>query len=526
MKSVYASCAALILGALGMTAAQAQTAAPFQCPTKGGDLTYGQAAKANSLDQAVSNTVSTRNIAQNIFESLMTRDQANNPIPQLAESVSVSPDGMTYTFKLRHGVKFHNGKEMTAADVSASHDRYKRVGWDKAMLVNVDRWSTPDPYTFVIHMKNAQPTFLDAISSFLVPLIIIPSELADAEPMRLPIVGTGPFELEKFVPDSYVKLKRFEKYTPNTAYSDITGFGGYKQACIDSVTIRFVSEAGARVAGLQTGELNIIENLPVRSKGALEKDKAITIEKLENAGVLITTANYSAPPTDNLLVRKAVQAALDMDEIMDAATDGSYRLNVGLQYPGNAAYSESGKEFYNLKNPDLAKRYLKEAGYKGEPVVLLTNKDYPAHYNAAVVMAAQLTAVGINAKLRVLDWPTSIQTFEKESTGWNYFFTTWFIAVALGPLGALSFLAPPQNTYKPKGPDSVDKVLETEWADMQSLPTAEERNAAFARGQFRVMEQGMALPFGTSTLLFGVRSDVKNFRPFLIPRFSNVYVQK
>ena len=141
-------------------------------------------------------------------------------------------------------------------------------------------------------------------------------------------------------------------------------------------------------------------------------------------------------------------------------------------------------------------------------------------------MAAQLTAVGINAKLRVLDWPTSIQTFEKESTGWNYFFTTWFIAVAQGPLGALSFLAPPQNTYKPKGPDSVDKVLETEWADMQSLPTAEERNAAFARGQFRVMEQGMALPFGTSTLLFGVRSDVKNFRPFLIPRFSNVYVQK
>jgi peptide/nickel transport system substrate-binding protein len=506
--------------------ALAQAGARYQCPVKGGTITYAQGAKANSLDQHVSNTVSTRNIALNIFESLMTRDAANAPVPDLAESVAISADAMTYTFKLRRGVKFHNGKDLTAADVAASFDRYKRVGWEKATLTNVASWSAKDPLTFEIRMSKVQPTFLEELSSFVVPIVIMPAEQANAAPMRAEIIGTGPFQLDQFVPDSHVRLKRYEAYQPNTAHNDLNGFGGYKQACLDSVTIRFASEPGSRVAGLETGEVHIAESIPAKARQTLAKAPGVVVLRLDNWGVNIATANYSAPPTDNLLVRKAVQAALDMGEIMEAATDGLYRLNIGFQYPNNAAYSERGKEFYNMKNPELAKRYLREAGYKNEPIVLLTNKDYPQHYNAAVVMAEQLKAVGINATLRVLDWPTSIQTFEKESAGWNYFFTTWAIAVASGPIGSLKFLAPPQNTYKPKGAEGTDKVFEGLWNEMLTKPTTAERFDAFARAQQRVMEQGMALPFGASTVLVGHRAEVKNFRPFLIPRFSNVHLQK
>lgn len=517
---------AAALACVASSGAWAQAGARFQCPTKGGAITYAQGAKANSLDQHVSNTVSTRNIALNIFEALMTRDAANSPVPDLAESVAASADGMTYTFKLRKGVKFHNGKDMTATDVAASFDRYKRIGWEKATLTNVASWAAKDPHTFEIRMSKVQPTFLEELSSFVVPIVIMPAEQAGAAPMRAEIIGTGPFQLAEFVPDSHVRLKRFEAYQPNTAHNDLNGFGGYKQACLDSVTIRFVAESGSRVAGLETGELHVADGIPAKARETLAKAKGVSVLRLDNWGVNIATANYSQPPTDNLLVRKAVQAALDMDEIMEAATDGLYRLNVGFQYPGNAAYSERGKEFYNIKKPDLAKRYLKEAGYKNEPIVLLTNKDYPAHYNAAVVMAEQLKAVGINATLRVLDWPTSIQTFDKESTGWNYFFTTWAIAVASGPIGSLKFLAPPQNTYKPKGADGTDKVFEGLWNEMLTKPTAAERFDAFGRAQARVMEQGMALPFGASTALIGQRAEVRNFRPFLIPRFSNVSLQK
>ena len=93
------------------------SAAPFKCPRVGGEFVFGQEANVNSLDQMTSSTISTRNIAMNIFETLMTRDENNNPIPDLAESMTESPDRLTYTFKIRQGVKFHNGKPMTSADV-------------------------------------------------------------------------------------------------------------------------------------------------------------------------------------------------------------------------------------------------------------------------------------------------------------------------------------------------------------------------------------------------------------------------
>ena len=95
---------------------------------------FGQEAKVNSLDMHASSTISTRNIAMHMFEALMTRDEDNNPIPELAETVDVSDDGLVYTFTLRDGIKFHNGKQMTSADVAASFERYKTVGIESVIL--------------------------------------------------------------------------------------------------------------------------------------------------------------------------------------------------------------------------------------------------------------------------------------------------------------------------------------------------------------------------------------------------------
>src|SRR5580658_8438756 len=108
-----------VVTGLAVLAVPAQ-AAPFKCPHVGGTFTFGQEANVNSLDEMGSSTISTRNIAMNIFESLMTRDENTAPIPELADSVTEEPDHMSYTFKLRQGVKFHNGKPLTTADVVAS----------------------------------------------------------------------------------------------------------------------------------------------------------------------------------------------------------------------------------------------------------------------------------------------------------------------------------------------------------------------------------------------------------------------
>ena len=503
-----------------LTAADAK---PFQCPHVGGDLVFGQEANINTLDQMSSAAISTRNIAMNIYESLMTRDDNNHPILELASAMTEAADHLSYTFTLRDGIAFHNGKKMTSADVAASFDRYAKIGNQRSILNNVAGWDTPDPLTFVIRMKVAQPTFIESLSSFSVPIVIIPAEFRDVPAQQLTQpVGTGPYQLVESVPGGYVKLKRYDGYKPNTSFEDRTGFGGYKQACLDTVTFRIVTEPGARVAGLQTGELQAVEDIPAKSLPDLKADPNITILPLKNWWIQIALPNTSAPPTDNVMFRRAVQAALDMDEIMDAASDGNYTLNVGFQYPNQPDYTDAGKETYNIKDPELAKKLLGQSGYAGEPVILLTDKDYPPMYNSALVMQQELQAVGINAQMKVVDWPTSVQMSQSES-GWNFFFTGWGTQPALGGLATMQFFADPGAAYRPKG-DKGDPELLAAWNDMNTLPNANDRQDAFARMQKMALEKVFAVPFGSYAKVQATRSNVKGFAPFRIPRMSNVWI--
>jgi peptide/nickel transport system substrate-binding protein len=497
-------------------------AAPFKCPHVGGDFTFGQEANVNSLDQMGSSTISTRNIAMNIYEALMTRDENFSPMLELAQSMTESPDRMVYTFKLRQGVKFQNGKPLSSADVVASFDRYSKMGILRNFLANVTAWEAPDADTFVIRLKKPQPTFVLTLSSFSVPVVIIPAEDRDDPPLQLKTIGTGPWQLVDFTPGSAVKLRRYDSYTPNTQFESRSGFGGYKQACFDTVTFRIVTEPGARVAGMQTGELQGVEDLPTKSVAALKNDKNITLLPLKNWWIQIATPNFSVPPTDNLNFRKAVQAALDMDEIMDAASDGNYSLNVGFQYPNQADYTDAGKETYNIKDPAKAKQYLAQSGYKGEPVVLLTDKDYAPMYNSALVMAEEMKAVGINAQLKVVDWPTSVNMALKPDTGWNFFFTGWGTQPALGALDTVQLMVNPNAGYMPKdGKDDPDMLAA--WNDMNDLADPAARQQAFVRAQTVALEHVIEVPFGSLTKVQATRANVQGFIPFRIPRMSNVW---
>jgi peptide/nickel transport system substrate-binding protein len=509
---------AATLGLIGLPA----LAAPFKCPHVGGDFTFGQEANVNSLDEMASSTISTRNVAMNIYEALMTRDENFSPMLELAQSETESADHLVYTFKLREGVKFQNGKPMTSADVVASFDRYSKIGILRNFLANVASWEAPDAGTFVMRMKKPQPTFILTLSSFSVPVIIIPAEDRDDPPLQLKTVGTGPWQLVEFTPGSAVKLRRYDGYTPNAQFENRSGFGGYKQACFDTVTFRIVTEPGARVAGMQTGELQGVEDLPTKSLAQLKTDKNITLLPLKNWWIQIATPNFSQPPTDNLNFRKAVQAVLDMDEIMDAASDGNYSLNVGFQYPNQADYSDAGKETYNIKDPARAKQYLAQSGYKGEPVVLLTDKDYQPMYNSALVMSEEMKSIGINAQLKVVDWPTSVNMALKPDTGWNFFYTGWGTQPALGALDTVQLMVSPNASYMPKdGKDDPD--LLAAWNEMNNAADPEIRQQAFIKAQTVALQKVLEVPFGSLTKVQATRSNVQGFVPFRIPRMSNVW---
>jgi peptide/nickel transport system substrate-binding protein len=223
-------------------------------------------------------------------------------------------------------------------------------------------------------------------------------------------------------------------------------------------------------------------------------------------------------------VRQAILAAMNFDEIMEAATEGQYKLNPGFQYPGMQYFTDAGKELLNQKNPAKARQLLQEAGYKGEKVVLLTNRQFPVMYNTSLVMAEQLKAAGINAELEVLDWPAALQKSQRETQGWNFFYTGWITVIALGGPQTLRQMAEPNPVYKPKD-NKVDPAYMAAFNQVNTAPELAQRQAAFARAQRIALDQVMAVPFGVAPKTQAVRANVENYVPYFNTRFSNVWIR-
>ncbi len=508
--------------AWALMAGPALAQAPFACPQKGGAFTFALEARVPNLDQHAGNAAATRNVAMNIFETLLTRDEKLAPMLELAESMTEAPDGLSYTFKLRPGIQFHNGKPLTSADVAASFNRYKRLGVDRSVLLVPAGWDTPDPMTFVVRMNTPLPTFIEQLSSFTTPIVIIPAENEGAAPQQLPSVGTGPYMLDELRADSFIRLRRFENYKPDTRYRDLEGFAGFKQPCLDTVTFRMMTEPAARTAALEVGEIQGVEDVPVASQKRLAANKDVILSRLETFWLQIAIPNFQAPPTNNLAFRQAMLAAMDFEEVMEAASEGQYKPMNGFQYPGQAYYSEAGKELLNQKDPAKAKRLLAEAGYKGEKVVLLTNREFPVMYNTSLVMAEQLKAVGINAELLVLDWPAALQKSLKETEGWNVFYTGWITIPALGGPQVMRQMAPPASVQRWTEPDPAFMAA---FKDLTEGKTLDDRRAAFARAQQRALELVTVIPFGVTPKVQAVRANVQNFRSYYMPRASNVWLK-
>lgn len=519
MKSALGVAVIAVAASVGWSVPSAM-AAPWECPVRGGELTMGISAQLPGLDPMFFPALITNQVARNIFEHLITRDEKLNPVLDLAESVQESADKLSYTFRLRANVKFHNGKTLTARDVAASFSRYKKLATNAA-LGPAESWSALDDRNFVVRVKEPTPTFLEGLSAVSALLVIMPEETPDLpNGERFRPIGTGPFEFVEWVPDSHVKLKRFAGYVPNPNFEVLNGFSGRKAACVDGVTLKIVPEAAARIAGLETGELDLVDDLPFKDAQVLKSNRNVTLASVKNWWNHHVQTNLQEPPTNNPAFRRAVQAALDMKEIMEIATDGAYSIHPGWLFPGQEYYTDVGKELYNQKNAERARQLLREAGYRGEEVIIATNTTYMAMHNAAQVMAEQLKAVGINAKLSVTDWATQLR--RRKNPGYNYWTGGWPLAES-GPVSGMSMFAFALNF---NNLPAIDQELENAWQDVSRSPTVEGRKEAVARMQKRVYDQAYIINFGTMDLLQGTRSHVKNFVPFRNFRLYNVYLQK
>ena len=396
----------VVIAALGSVAGAGE-------PKRGGTVTFAVASTPPTLDWHI-NTV--RAVAvyagMYVWESLTAVDEKLVPQPMLAESWKMSADGLEWTFPLRRGVLFHNGKEMTSEDVVASLNRWRKVSPRATEFSPVKEITAPNRYTVLFKLNTPMATLPYILSQEGAQPVVHPKEIIEgAVPNKLPAyVGTGPYKLTEWVPDRHIILDRFDKYTART---DVRGgFAGKKVAYLDRIVFKNIPESEVRLAGLKTGEFDGAHPLPQEYLKELEKTPKVrpVIIKFDMKPTLFFSMEGLMK---DVRMRKAIRAALDMEEIMFAATgnDKFYELNPDqLWFRSQALWSDTGKSVYNQKDPTLAKKLAKEAGYKGEPIRFLASATQFHHRRPAIQITEQLAAAGFNVALDLRDWPTVAKT--------------------------------------------------------------------------------------------------------------------
>jgi peptide/nickel transport system substrate-binding protein len=510
----------LLLGlALGPASIATGLNAFAQGAGKGGDVVIAITQAPPSLDAHVSSAQAARNVNLHIYETLYARDENAKAVPELAEGVTISADGKTYVFPIRKGVKFHNGKELDANDVVASLERYRKLGASAQLLAAIDSVKASGPSEVTITLKQVQSVFLDNLSSPRAPIAIYPAEEAAKPAGQINFVGTGPFKFVEYKPDSHVKLARFDGYSQNPKGTGRDGFAGKKEVFVDTVTFRFMPEAGARNAAFEAGEVHLVETVdgPTAQRFQTSKDR-FTIYKVLPFSMQVIKFNQAQAPGDDVNFRRAVQAALDMEEILAIAYPDIYQMDGAWLYPGSPFHMSAGTQGYNKPDLAAAKQHLAKSTYKGQKLTFIVD-NLRANVDTATVFQERLKEIGINVEISVADWPT-VSKVGFTDQGWNFWTHGFGIEPYEGPASVMSPWV--DGTSQRKKDATIDQLATALNAEMDEA----KRKELFARFQGHMYDQAVALKVGNYGLFQAATVKLKNFTPYRIPRMWGVTLER
>lgn len=368
----------------------------------------------STLDVHMTSAYVTQEIGSHIVEGLYTINEKYESVPMLAENTLMSEDGKHYTITLRQGVKFHNDKEMTTADVLPSLERWlKKTSYGAILAKVLDRFEAKDDYTLEVYLNEpcVVLTTLLAFPNQQAGIYALESLEAETE-TGIPgdkIIGTGPYQFSEHKPDRYLTLTRFENYSAREEKA--SGHAGKRVAYAEKLTFIPVSEDAVRKDGVSTGEYDFAEQISTDMYELVEMDPNSEPVIIKPWWWPMMVLNKKQGIFSDVKARQALLACLDMDEMMAAAFGNPlfYRVDPSAMFVEQPMYSTSGIERYNQKNIELAKQMLSETAYQGEPVVWYTTKDYPYMYRIALVASEQMKKAGFHVELRVVDWATIVQ---------------------------------------------------------------------------------------------------------------------
>ena len=380
--------ASRIMAALAMAAAATAGAA---------ELRVGFTQDALTLDPANHRKRETETVIRNLYDGIMTQTSKSEVVPELAESLR-QVDALTYEAKLRKGVKFHSGDEMTADDVKFTFDRLTK---DKAMggqtsprqsllgpLVSTD---VVDRYTVRFKLKEPWPVF-----PRMLPVQEVVSrkfvEKAGHDALATQANGTGPFRLVEWRSGDSVIMERFADYYGGAAAIPPVG-----PAKIDRVIFKIIPENASRVAALLAGEVDIINEVPSFAVNTIQRSGKAKVVKVNGTRTFFVALNVTRRPFNDARVRQAANHAIDKKLMIDRLLGNAATPVAGVLSPESFGAKKGLREY--AYDPERAKKLLAEAGYaKGVDVTLDTEG---AFKDQAEAIASMLTKVGIRAKVQV-----------------------------------------------------------------------------------------------------------------------------
>lgn len=391
--------AALLLLSLQLTGA-AQPAEPAAAaPRYGGVLRAGMQTDPIGLDPHTTNSTATRNMLENVYDTLVAFAADGRIVPSLAARWSVSADGLVYTFALRSGVTFHDGAPLLAADVAYSLNRLKDPAVasprseDFAAIAAV---LAQDPLTVQVRLRAPFGPLLSKLAFSM--NAIVPAHLArkTGELQRV-AVGTGPFRLVDYQPQTRLLLARHPGYWGRDA-------AGRPLPYLDGIEFRFFPDPNARTLALRTGLVDFIEYVPAADVALLQRQPALHVVGGVGTNFRSLVLNTKVAPLTDPRVRQALAYAIDREAVVAMALFG-----VG-GVPASGASVPPSSQFALRQPPPRrdvarARALLAAAGLpKGFTITLLCTSTYDFLRTPAEVIVANLAEIGVRVQLRVLDW--------------------------------------------------------------------------------------------------------------------------
>jgi peptide/nickel transport system substrate-binding protein len=414
------------------------------------------------------------------FTPLVTMDDKLQLQRQMVEAEEVSSDGLTWTFRLRRGLKFHDGEPVLATDVVASLARWcARDSMGLRIRAIQNELTVVDDRTFRWLLKKPFPKTLLALGKMPTPVsCIMPARIAATDPFKQinEYIGSGPMRFVKseWVPGARAVFERFTGYVPRP--EPVSWLAGGKRMLLDRVEWIVIPDPATAAAALQSGEVDWWEYPIPDLVPVLRKNRNVAVDTADPLGSLgAMRMNFLHPPFNDVRARRAILMALNQEDFMRAFLDDDslWKPLLGVLTPGTPLYNEEGGEI--LKGPrnlDAAKRLLKEAGYGGQPVTCLVAQDFPYTKAWGDVMADLLKRLGMNVDFVATDWGTVVARRAQKSPpgqgGWQIFLT-W--------LPGAAYMDPTANNLRANGdnaafgwPDIPQIEAEiSAWYDAKSL---------------------------------------------------------